>query len=238
MNGEEAIASGDVIVEGTVLTVIATPDYAKQIDAIVVNGNDVASEYDATEGYSFEVTAVTAIDVVFGDLQCDLTYTCTGNGQIEVWSSVDEATGEAAGEQYANGAIVPLNGELYIFPIPAEGEEIVSISINGETTGVDGDLVEEFLAYGSIYYLVSGDVNIEVVISDYTGIEDASADAVSVYAADGSIFVNGFEGTAQVVNISGQVVKEFAVSGNAKVTMPQGIYFVVTGNKVAKVVIK
>ena len=70
------------------------------------------------------------------------------------------------------------------------------------------------------------------------GIEEADTDATSVYTADGTIYVNGFEGTAQVVNISGQVVKEFAVNGKTQVTMAQGIYFVVTDNQVSKVVVK
>ncbi|MBR4119351.1 MAG: T9SS type A sorting domain-containing protein, partial [Bacteroidales bacterium] len=85
-----------------------------------------------------------------------------------------------------------------------------------------------------------GDVTIEAVFTgpDLVGIADADAEAVQVYATDGVIYINGYEGEVKVVNISGQVVKEFVANGNAEVSIAQGIYFVVSGDQVTKVVVK
>ena len=51
-------------------------------------------------------------------------------------------------------------------------------------------------------------------------------------------YVKGYDGEVKVVNISGQVVKEFVANGNAEVSIAQGIYFVVSGDQVTKVVVK
>ena len=233
-NGEENVASGTTLDEGTVLTVKVTPNYLKQLNSLLINGTDVVADYDENDGYSFELAAATTIEVVFGELTATLTYEVTGAGYIEIWSSCDEETFEPAGTQYENGASLPINGDLYVYPYVLDvAVDLTSLTINGE------DFMGEIEEYGSAYYIVGGNVNIVAEFTDPgIGIEEADVVAASVYAADGTIYVNGFEGTAQVVNISGQVVKEFAVNGKAQVTMAQGIYFVVTGSQVAKVVVK
>ena len=233
-NGTETVASGTTLDEGTVLTITATPAYMKQLDALLINGVDVVADYNENDGYSFELATATSIEVVFGDLTATLTYEVTGAGYIECWSACDEETFDPAGTQYENGASLPVNGDLYVYPYSTDvAIELLSLTINGE------DYMGEIEEYGSAYYIIAGNVNIVAEFSTPgIGIEEAAADAVSVYAADATIYVNGFEGTAQVVNISGQVVKEFAVNGKAQVAMEQGIYFVVTGNQVSKVVVK
>lgn len=234
-NGDEIVVSGTTLDEGTVLTIKVTPAYLKQLNSLLINGTDVATDYDENDGYSFELATATSIEVVFGELTATLTYEVTGLGYIECWSEFDEETLEPAGTQYENGAALPINGNLYVYPYSTDvAIELLTLTINGE------DFMSEIEEWGSAYYIVDGDVNIvaEFMTEPGIGIEEADTDATSVYTADGTIYVNGFEGTAQVVNISGQVVKEFAVNGKTQVIMPQGIYFVVTDNQVSKVVVK
>ena len=82
-------------------------------------------------------------------------------------------------------------------------------------------------------------------ITDFTisvtvpyGIADADADAVQVYAANGVIYINGYEGDVKVVNAAGQVVKDVMVNGAEQLNVNAGLYMVVTGNQVTKVVVK
>ncbi|MBR4119402.1 MAG: T9SS type A sorting domain-containing protein, partial [Bacteroidales bacterium] len=57
-------------------------------------------------------------------------------------------------------------------------------------------------------------------------------------ATDGVIYINGYEGEVKVVNAAGQVVKDVMVNGAEQLNVNAGLYMVVTGNKVTKVVVK
>ena len=59
-----------------------------------------------------------------------------------------------------------------------------------------------------------------------------------IYAADGVIYINGYEGEVKVVNVAGQVVKDVNVDGNDTLEVAAGLYIVVTGDQVTKVVVK
>ena len=67
---------------------------------------------------------------------------------------------------------------------------------------------------------------------------DADAEAVQVYATDGVIYINGYEGEVKVVNAAGQVVKDVMVNGAEQLNVNAGLYMVVTGNQVTKAVVK
>ena len=70
------------------------------------------------------------------------------------------------------------------------------------------------------------------------GIADASADVIKVYANDGVIYINGYEGNVKVMNVIGQLVNDVYVNGNAQLDIKAGAYVVVTGDKVTKVIVK
>ena len=124
------------------------------------------------------------------------------------------------------------NWDLPVFTIPAniaEGTYRARVKIDwnnanpcGITSTSDAPCVVDFM----------------LTITAPDGIEDADADAVQVYAADGVIYINGYEGNVKVVNIAGQVVKDVNVNGNDKLEMAAGLYMVVTGDQVTKVVVK
>ncbi|MBO5721454.1 MAG: InlB B-repeat-containing protein, partial [Bacteroidales bacterium] len=124
------------------------------------------------------------------------------------------------------------NWDLPVFTIPAniaEGTYRARVKIDwnnanpcGITSTSDAPCVVDFM----------------LTITAPDGIEDADADAVQVYAADGVIYINGYEGDVKVVNVAGQVVKDVNVNGNDKLEMAAGLYMVVTGDQVTKVVVK
>ena len=95
--------------------------------------------------------------------------------------------------------------------------------------------IEEF---GNAFETVTGDMYVVATFTNLSGVEDADADVATVYATDGTIYVKGYEGDVKVVNISGQVVKDVVANGNTEISIAQGIYFVVSGNQVTKVVVK
>ena len=81
-------------------------------------------------------------------------------------------------------------------------------------------------------------VDFMITVTYPDGIADADADAVQVYAANGVIYINGYEGDVKVVNAAGQVVKDVMVNGAEQLNVNAGLYMVVTGDKVTKVVVK
>ena len=203
-NGNETVASGTTLDEGTVLTITATPAYMKQMDALLINGVDVAADYNADGGYSFELAAATTIEVVFGDLTATLTYEVSGGGYIECWS--DE---EALATKYENGGDLPVNGDLYVFVYPQDDAELLSLTINGE------DYMGEIEEYGSAYYVVDGNVN---VVAEFTPVVKECQLVVSIApTADyGTVSINGVEGTSVTV-VEGTEVTVVATPAEGKV---------------------
>ncbi|MBR2476474.1 MAG: exo-alpha-sialidase [Bacteroidaceae bacterium] len=235
------VISGERVEEGVAVRFIATPAQGvSELTSINQNGAEILAATQREEfSDEFIMSGTTEMVFTFEEMNLSLTYNYSGSGYIEVWSDDSQE-----GEQYANGSYIPLNGDLYIFAFAQDGYELESLIINGESSyeyeGETITYVDEVAEYGTAYYTVSGDVTIEAVFtgSDLVGIADADAEAVQVYATDGVIYINGYEGEVKVVNISGQVVNEFVANGNAEVSIAQGIYFVVSGDQVTKVVVK
>ena len=235
------VISGERVEEGVAVRFIATPAQGvSELTSINQNGAEILAATQREEfSDEFIMSGTTEMVFTFEEMNLSLTYNYSGSGYIEVWSDDSQE-----GEQYANGSYIPLNGDLYIFAFAQDGYELESLIINGESSyeyeGETITYVDEVAEYGTAYYTVSGDVTIEAVFtgSDLVGIADADAEAVQVYATDGVIYINGYEGEVKVVNISGQVVNEFVANGNAEISIAQGIYFVVSGDQVTKVVVK
>ena len=60
----------------------------------------------------------------------------------------------------------------------------------------------------------------------------------TVYGANGAVVVNGYEGTVEVYDFAGRLVKSAQVAGNAEVALNKGLYIVRAGAKAVKVVVK
>ena len=89
------------------------------------------------------------------------------------------------------------------------------------------------------YYWEEGwDYFYNFIESDFVGVEDEeiSTSEIKVIAGSG-ININEYYGNIRIVNLSGQVVKDLFVNGSAQISLPKGIYIVVTNNKSQKVVL-
>ena len=74
--------------------------------------------------------------------------------------------------------------------------------------------------------------------SEFTGVEDneISASEIKVISGNG-IEINDYYGRVRIVNIAGQVVKDAYVNGSIQISLPKGIYIVVTENYSQKVIL-
>lgn len=72
-----------------------------------------------------------------------------------------------------------------------------------------------------------------------SAIEDPVAeDEVKVYSTSGAVVVNGYTGIVQVYNVTGSLVKNVQVDGYSTIDLRDGIYFVRTGKKAHKVIVR
>ena len=74
--------------------------------------------------------------------------------------------------------------------------------------------------------------------SEFTGVEEneISASDIKVISGNG-IEVNDYYGRMCIVNIAGQVIKDAYVNGSIQISLPKGIYIVVTENNSQKVIL-
>jgi hypothetical protein len=74
--------------------------------------------------------------------------------------------------------------------------------------------------------------------SEFTGVEEneISASDIKVISGNG-IEVNDYYGRIRIVNLAGQVVKDVYVNGYIQLSLPKGIYIVVTENSSQKVIL-
>ena len=63
-------------------------------------------------------------------------------------------------------------------------------------------------------------------------------DEVKVYSTSGAVVVNGYTGIVQVYNVTGSLVKNVQVDGYSTIDLRDGIYFVRTGKKAHKVIVR
>ena len=70
------------------------------------------------------------------------------------------------------------------------------------------------------------------------GVAAVSAEGAQVYAAEGAIVVNGYEGRVNVYTVDGRLVATAQVGESAQLPMAAGLYVVRAGERAAKVVVK
>ena len=141
------------------------------------------------------------------------------------------------GSQYAYGDEIPFLTTAAIFAFPMGEDELTSLTINGEEI----DLDEMWYPYED-YFIDEVESKLHIVATftgEGTGIEDAEADAASVYAVAGGIKVVTAEAAnVSIYSIAGVLVSEQTVSETTTIAMEQGVYIVKVADKVEKVVVK
>ena len=74
--------------------------------------------------------------------------------------------------------------------------------------------------------------------SEFTGVEEEviSASEIKVISGNG-IEISDYYGRMRIVNLAGQVIKDVYVNGYIQLSLPKGIYIVVTENSSQKVIL-
>ena len=154
------------------------------------------------------------------------------------YSATDSKTGVNSLGETVSEYTIPMVDYLPAFTLPADIEEgtyrvRVKIDWNHlDPCGHPSESENKLTTNGGCI------ADFTMTISEADGVEFTESEVAQVYAADGVIYINGYEGNVKVVNVAGQVVKDVNVNGNDTLEVAAGLYIVVTGDQVTKVVVK
>lgn len=233
-----SLSSGTKVAEGTEVVITASTTAKYELQQLLINGENVIDQV-VNNQYTLTVTEETTVSALFGEVVCTISYSWTGGGYIEVWSSEDYGSdgysSTPAGTQYGQGSAATYGTNIYIFPFEENGT-VESILVNGEECIYDITID----GYSSVEYTVLAPISIVAVFSgETTGIESADADAVSVYTVSGGVKVITSAATAvEVYTITGSQIVSVQVSGAETIALEAGIYLVKAEGKVSKVIVK
>ena len=241
--GATSIDSGNRVAEGSIITITVEGKNNQWVKTLMINGENVLPSSQEKK-YTTQVTVngETNIVATFGAPAMILTYEYTGGGYIEVWTSDsynegDEETFPAipAGDQYAMWD--EIEGEsVCIFIYPQAGEELLSLTINGE----DYDFATDLEEYGDIFYEPTEPLNIVAEFSgNWNSVESTEVAENTIYAVAGGVQVEAAEATnVEVYSIAGTLVAEKVISGTSTIALAKGVYIVKAAEKVTKVIVK
>ena len=212
-NGLQYVISGSSVIEGTVLTVEATPAQGYKLDSIRVNGTRIS-------GLSFTVTDNTNIEVFFGKQSYTVTYNSNMySGKIEV---------KRGSEIVASGSSVEYGTLLMVRAIPNHGFEVKSLTIN------DQAIVNNFV------FSISESVEIKAVFAPTTtALDEAATKPLAIYpnpVAD-VLYLSATARTIRIYDMYGIEVAHATNTDRVEVShLPAGIYTVRADGIVAKMV--
>lgn len=227
-NGENIVSSGTILGPGTVLSVTVKPkteDY--ELQGFFVNEIETAVD---SEG-KCELILETSSDLmaIFVEKSYPIHIICDGNGEIQVWTEVDDTEELPAGTRLYDGDTY--TGSLYVWYIPGEGDNLdnASVTVNDNTQTlnfaeeIDGWLVTngEWGKAGNVYFYPATASKEPVTFSaKFTG-EKQGLEEIGIDPADGPV---------EYYNLQG-------VRVSADELVP-GFYIVRQGSKSIKVLIK
>ena len=241
--GSTTLTSGDRVAEGSIITITAEGSSNQWLKTLLINGENVLPSSQVKEFTTqVKVNGVTNITATFGTPAMILTYEYTGGGYIEVWTSDSFNEGDEetfpvipAGDQYAMWD--EIEGEsVCIFIYPQAGEELLSLTINGD----DYDFATDLEEYGDIFYEPTEPLHIVAEFSGiWNSVESAEIAENTIYAVAGGVQVEVAEATnVEVYSIAGTLVAEKVISGTSTIALAKGVYIVKAADKVTKVVVK
>ena len=86
---------------------------------------------------------------------------------------------------------------------------------------------------------LDGNWNIRAVLTGATGIETEIVNSLEVFGGNGMITINNADAaTAQIYNVTGQLINTVNLSNSTTVQVPAGIYIVRVGDAAQKVLVK
>ena len=239
-----------VTADGTAQTVELeglTPetDYDLTVGAKDIAGNVadnvISIDFTTTQEVIYEEVTVTghvSSDKSEWDPVCDAEYfpafsykvTTKGDNTLAFEVTMDDADYEGVVRAFVNGA----SNEL------AKGDGITAYSGATTQTYERGSVVSVYFRFipagGTEVWTLP--FNLEVGKEIGAGVAGLQTGNVAIYAANGNLTVTGAEGeTVRVYAVSGALVYEAVASGNESISLEKGIYIVVAGKEVKKIVL-
>jgi hypothetical protein len=233
----------------------ATPYYVGNIKITVVNGKNYTYRYSLDGGYKWsDAISENSIDIVPYDADIILIkaansynyirFDLVGSGlppvppglarkvQIPGTADLGLAVDLGPGEHY-----VAL-GSDFTFTVTPSAPIPSGKTLSVETTPTANNVIVTKNANGTYTVTIEGITkDTKVTFAIVTGNEDVAVGGV--YSVGNTLYITTAQTTTvQVYNVIGQLVKTVAVSGEATLTLPTGLYMVKSANKVYKISIR
>lgn len=217
--GDKELTSGDNVVEGTTITIEATPETGYELTALTAGSEDIL----ATK--SFEMKGATEVKATFTKLQKNYVVTLQSNehGTISIQEKVDLKA-------------VPEGTKLTVVAKGANDKcELTKLTANGK------DILKDKT------FTVTEDVTVVAEFVDHTGLEAATTATLSVYPnpAKEYAIVSGLapESMVALYTLEGQLITRLHTdrSGSLQIdltALSDGTYLVVTEGAAQRLVVK
>lgn len=227
-NGENIVSSGSIFAPGTVISITVKPktdDY--ELQGFYVN--EIETAVDSEGKYELTLETSCGLTAIFKEKTYLLHIICEGNGEIQVWTEVDDTEELPAGTRLYDGDTY--TGELYVWYIPGEGDNLenayVTVNDNTQTLNfadeTDGLLVTngEWGKAGNVYFYPATVSKEPVTFSaKFTGVQQGLEE----------IGIDPTDGPVEYFNLQG-----IRVSAD---NLVPGFYIVRQGAKTIKVLVK
>ncbi|MEG1839434.1 MAG: chitobiase/beta-hexosaminidase C-terminal domain-containing protein, partial [Bacteroidaceae bacterium] len=200
--GASAVASGDLLAEGSVVTVTVTPNPRFTIKSMTLNGQP----HTATSPFTLTINEATTLAVVFEGETYTLTYNTPKYGQMLVTL--------AGGTTPLNsGDEIPYGGLLHLAFSSTQGTSLAKLLINGE------DWLMDVMA-NALDVDIFSNIVIEAEFTASSGIHNSSSDNLITYVnKEGYLVVEGAEigSLIEVYDIAGAEIAKAVVQSNSEV---------------------
>ena len=268
MEGSELPAVADVIAVGdgqSAEVEVAVDEDAAQVIITVTNvGADEDGETSHVYTLQYEQPAVIGETVNYnGKLTVVMNDKPLVNGASETIEITDNGNGNCvfALRDFSIGGMLQL-GDIVVDVVKTQDGDnfsyagsVTDMSLNKGTIMCDVEIAGTEQANGYITMQITvkwypsypdktSSTPINVTFEGWregsgSAIEDPVAeDEVKVYSTSGAVVVNGYTGIVQVYNVTGSLVKNVQVDGYSTIDLRDGIYFVRTGKKAHKVIVR
>lgn len=268
MEGSELPAVADVIAVGdgqSAEVEVAVDEDAAQVIITVTNvGADEDGETSHVYTLQYEQSSVIGETVNYnGKLTVVMNDKPLVNGASETIEITDNGNGNCvfALRDFSIGGMLQL-GDIVVNVVKTQDGDnfsyagsVTDMSLNNGTIMCDVEIAGTEQANGYITMQITvkwypsypdktSSTPINVTFEGWregsgSAIEDPVAeDEVKVYSTSGAVVVNGYTGIVQVYNVTGSLVKNVQVDGYSTIDLRDGIYFVRTGKKAHKVIVR
>ncbi|MEG2149740.1 MAG: LamG-like jellyroll fold domain-containing protein [Bacteroidaceae bacterium] len=200
--GASAVASGDLLAEGSVVTVTVTPNPRFTIKSMTLNGQP----HTATSPFTLTINEATTLAVVFEGETYTLTYNTPKYGQMLV--TLDGGT-----TPLNSGVTIPYASYLTLTFSSTQGASLAKLLVNGTD--------ELANVYENMFDVdIFSNIVIEAEFTAPSGIHNSSSDNLITYVnKEGYLVVEGAEigSLIEVYDIAGAEIAKAVVQSNSEV---------------------